>query len=105
MINDLVGMDVASSMVASLRCALQVALQQNAELRSRLQKIRNDAELAISTDGPNLTMALELDLNPSQRQVSLSFSLSRTQSHHPSKEKSQYVLGSFKNRIEILLQL
>jgi len=54
-------------MVASLRCALQVALQQNAELRSRLQKIRNDAESAISTDGPNLTMALDLDLNPPPR--------------------------------------
>ena len=56
-------------MVASLRCALQVALQQNAELRSRLQKIRNDAESAISTDGPSMTMALDLDLNPSQRRV------------------------------------
>jgi len=68
----------ASSMVASLRCALQVALQQNAELRSRLQKIRNDAELAISTDGPNLTMALELDLNPTQKlgHHSLSYSSS-----------------------------
>ena len=69
---------LASSMVASLRCALQVALQQNAELRSRLQKIRNDAELAISTDGPNLTMALELDLNPTQKlgHHSLSYSSS-----------------------------
>lgn len=73
------GAPPASSMVASLRCALQVALQQNAELRSRLQKIRNDAESAISTDGPSMTMALDLDLNPSQRlggQPSLSYSSS-----------------------------
>lgn len=63
-------------MVASLRCALHVAVQQNNELRSRLQKIRSEAEVAI--EGPNLTMSLELDLNASARlgHHSLSYSSS-----------------------------
>ena len=63
-------------MVASLRCALQVAVQQNNELRARLQKIRSEAEVAI--EGPNLTMSLDLDLNASARlgHHSLSYSSS-----------------------------
>lgn len=63
-------------MVASLRCALQVAVQQNAELRARLQKIRSEAEVAI--EGPTLTASLELDLNASARlgHHSLSYSSS-----------------------------
>lgn len=63
-------------MVASLRCALHVAVQQNNELRARLQKIRSEAEVAI--EGPNLTMSLELDLNASARlgHHSLSYSSS-----------------------------
>ncbi|XP_032783250.1 oxysterol-binding protein-related protein 3 isoform X1 [Daphnia magna] len=64
------------SMVASLRCALHMAVQQNNELRARLQKIRSEAEVAI--EGPNLTMSLELDLNASARlgHHSLSYSSS-----------------------------
>lgn len=67
---------LAPSMVASLRCALQVAVQQNNELRARLQKIRSEAEVAM--DGPNLTMSLDLDLNASTRlgHHSLSYSSS-----------------------------
>lgn len=63
-------------MVASLRCALHMAVQQNNELRARLQKIRSEAEVAI--EGPNLTMSLDLDLNASARlgHHSLSYSSS-----------------------------
>lgn len=66
----------APNMVASLRSALQVAVQQNHELRSRLQRIRTEADVAM--DGPSLFAALELDLNASQRlgHHSLSYSSS-----------------------------
>ena len=56
---------IQPNVVASLRCALQVAVQQNAELRARLQKIRSEAEVAV--EGPSLAASLELDLNASQR--------------------------------------
>lgn len=63
-------------MMASLRCALHVAIQQNNELRARLQKIRSEAEVAI--EGPNLTASLDIDLNASARlgHHSLSYSSS-----------------------------
>lgn len=64
-------------MVASLRSALQLAVQQNQELRGRLQRIRNETDGAM--DGPSLSTALELDLNASQRLLghhSLSYSSS-----------------------------
>ena len=56
---------IQPNVVASLRCALQVAVQQNVELRARLQKIRSEAEVAV--EGPSLAASLELDLNASQR--------------------------------------
>ena len=67
-------------MVASLRSALQVTLQQNSELRSRLQKIRAETEAVVNETGPNLTtMSLDLDLAAASHRLghhSLSYSSS-----------------------------
>ena len=49
-------------MIASLRSALQATLQQNADLRCRLQKIRLETD-SVTEGPPNLTMSLELDLS------------------------------------------
>ena len=76
--NGAVNTAMQPNVIASLRCALQVAVQQNAELRSRLQKIRSEAEVAV--EGPSLAASLELDLNASQRLISHHHSLSYSSS-------------------------